>query len=92
MRQLKEAQYAEAMSNSMHRDSVVTYRFVPLIIESFGLIDSIGSRWLRNMFRNDPGRPDRILTELSLTIWRSNADLLAEARAISLLFLASQGS
>jgi len=47
MQQLKESQYAAAMLESKLRDSALSHRFVPLIIERFGLNDSVGSRWLR---------------------------------------------
>jgi len=80
MRQLKESQYAASLLDSTLRDSALSYRFVPLIIECFGLVDSVGSRWLRGLFRNSPSRLDSLLTELSLTLWRSNAALLSDAR------------
>jgi len=45
MRQLKEAQYAEAMSNSMLRNSAVTCRFVSVsFLESISLESCVGSK------------------------------------------------
>jgi len=68
------------MSNPTFRELAVTYRLVPLIIECFGLVDSVGLRWLRGIFRNDPGRIDSLLTQLSLTLLRFNAALFVDAR------------
>jgi len=39
---------------------------VPLILECFGLMDSVGSRWLRSMFRNDLEPMDSLDAKLAL--------------------------
>jgi len=65
---MKESLYAAAMLAPALRGSALSYRFMLLIVESLGLVDSVGSRWLRGIFDRDQGRLDSLLTELSLTL------------------------
>jgi len=52
------------------RASALAHRLVLLIIEPFGFLDSVGSRWLRELFRERPHRLSSSFTSASFLLWR----------------------
>ncbi|KAJ8900926.1 hypothetical protein NDN08_000224 [Rhodosorus marinus] len=82
MRRRKKIKYAGALSSPGVRASALAHRLVPLIIECFGFMDSVGSRWLRELFRERPDRLQSLFTRLSFLLWRMNAALMLEARVL----------
>mmetsp|Transcript_28909 Transcript_28909/g.112558 ORF Transcript_28909/g.112558 Transcript_28909/m.112558 type:complete len:140 (-) Transcript_28909:225-644(-) len=54
MRCHKEVKYVRASCHPGVIDSALAHGLVPLIVECFGFMESAGSRWLRDMFRDRP--------------------------------------